>query len=292
MKRIVAGFVASFLVLVIASQYSSAQTCGCSDGPGKSFRGEGAPMMSPMRRHGEGMMRRGHHLWKALMSLGLDDKQKEAVKETGGTDEGLAQRLALLFRRRGMNVVTGAQVEEIACAGGGLAVTYRDAKGVQSRVEGDRVLVAVGRWPNTEGLGLAEVGVKMTGRAIAVDEHLATSVPERVGRRRRGRRSDAGAQGHGRRARGGRERLRRQSQRGLPIGPERRLHAPRGRQRRPDRGAGATAGSGRQGRAVPVLGQSASADPRRDGWPGEARVRRRERCGAGRSSHGAARRPT
>jgi dihydrolipoamide dehydrogenase len=96
----------------------------------------------------------------------------------GGTDEGLAQRLALLFRRRGMGVVTGAQVEAIVPVGGSLGVTYRDATGVLSRVEGDRVLVAVGRWPNTEGLGLAEAGVKMTGRAIAVDEHLATSVPD------------------------------------------------------------------------------------------------------------------
>ena len=94
----------------------------------------------------------------------------------GATDEGLAQRLALLLRRRGMSVVTGVTVEEIASAGGGLTATYRDAKGVPSRVEGDRVLVATGRWPNTEGLGLAEVGVKMNGRAIDVDEHLATSV--------------------------------------------------------------------------------------------------------------------
>ena len=95
----------------------------------------------------------------------------------GGTDEGLAQRLALLFRRRGMGVVTGAQVEEIVSSGDGLAATYLDAKGVLSRVEGDRVLVATGRWPNTEGLGLAEVRVRMNGRAIAVDEHLANSLP-------------------------------------------------------------------------------------------------------------------
>ena len=95
----------------------------------------------------------------------------------GGTDEALAQRLALLLRRRGMRIVTEAHVEEIVPAGGSLAATCRDAKGVLSRVEGDRVLVATGRWPNTEGLGLAEVGVTMNGRAIAVDEHLATSVP-------------------------------------------------------------------------------------------------------------------
>ncbi len=95
----------------------------------------------------------------------------------GAADGGVAQRLALLLRRRGMGIFTGAHVEEIASSGSGLTVTYRDATGAVLRVEGDRILAAVGRWPNTEGLGLAETGVKMVGRAIAVDAHLATSVP-------------------------------------------------------------------------------------------------------------------
>ncbi len=95
----------------------------------------------------------------------------------GGTDEALALRLAILLRRRGVGVVTGAQVEEIVPAEHGLAATYRDATGASSRVEGDRVLVAVGRWPNTEGRTLADVDVKLNGRAIRVDAHLATSVP-------------------------------------------------------------------------------------------------------------------
>ena len=95
----------------------------------------------------------------------------------GGTDEALAQRLALLLRRRGMSIVTGVQVAEIVPSRSGLAATYRDAKGALFTIEGDHILAAMGRWPNTDGFGLAEVGVKMNGRAIAVDEHLATSVP-------------------------------------------------------------------------------------------------------------------
>ena len=96
----------------------------------------------------------------------------------GATDEAIALRLALLLRRRGMAVISGAHVEEIASSGSGFAATYLDAKGVPSRVDGDRVLAAMGRWPNTEGLGLADAGVKMNGRAIAVNDHLATSVPD------------------------------------------------------------------------------------------------------------------
>jgi len=81
MKRILAGILLGFLVLVIASHYSSAQTCGPSAGPEGGFRAEGMPMMSTMWHHGRGMMGRGHHLWRSLMSLGLDEKQMEAVRE-------------------------------------------------------------------------------------------------------------------------------------------------------------------------------------------------------------------
>ncbi len=94
----------------------------------------------------------------------------------GGTDESLARRLASILRRRGMAIHTGATVQAIEPAGSGLRVIFAGAKG-EVAVEGECVLVAVGRWPNTGGLGLAELGVKMNGRAIAVDEHLRTNLP-------------------------------------------------------------------------------------------------------------------
>jgi Spy/CpxP family protein refolding chaperone len=80
MKRILVGLLSGFLVLVFASHYSSAQTCGPSVGSRSGFM-EGMPMMSPMRHAGMGMMRKEHHLWRSLMSLGLDEKQREAIKE-------------------------------------------------------------------------------------------------------------------------------------------------------------------------------------------------------------------
>ena len=94
----------------------------------------------------------------------------------GGTDEALAKRLALILRRRGMEVHTGATVQAIEPAENRLRVKFAEAKG-ESAVEGERVLVTVGRWPNTAGLGLAELGVRLNGRAIVVDERLATNVP-------------------------------------------------------------------------------------------------------------------
>jgi dihydrolipoamide dehydrogenase len=94
----------------------------------------------------------------------------------GGTDEVLAQRLGLLLRRRGLTITTGATVQVIEPAGAALRVVYRTGAGVAS-VEGHRVLVAAGRWPNTAGMGFAEAGLALTGRAITVDGELRTNLP-------------------------------------------------------------------------------------------------------------------
>jgi Spy/CpxP family protein refolding chaperone len=81
MKRVLAGILLGFLVLVFASHDVSAQTCCTSAGSGGGFSEEGMPMMSPMRHDGRGMIGREHHFWRALMSLSLDEKQREAVRE-------------------------------------------------------------------------------------------------------------------------------------------------------------------------------------------------------------------
>jgi dihydrolipoamide dehydrogenase len=94
----------------------------------------------------------------------------------GGTDEVLAKRLGLLLRRRGITITTGATVQVIEPAGPALRVVYRTGAGVAS-VEGHRVLLATGRWPNTAAMGFAEAGLRLDGRALKVDDHLATCVP-------------------------------------------------------------------------------------------------------------------
>ena len=81
MKRVLSGILLGFLVLVFASHDVSAQTCCTSAGSGIGFSEEGMHMMSPMRHDGRGIMEREHHLWRSLMSVGLDEKQMEAVRE-------------------------------------------------------------------------------------------------------------------------------------------------------------------------------------------------------------------
>ena len=92
------------------------------------------------------------------------------------TDEVVAKRLQLLLQRRGMVIHTGTTVKRIVRTGGTLAVHASGPSG-DSILEGDRVLVATGRRPNTDGMGFTEAGLRMNGRAIWVDARMATSLP-------------------------------------------------------------------------------------------------------------------
>ena len=95
-----------------------------------------------------------------------------------GVDDVLAKRLQVLLRRRGMQIHTGVTVQRIERMDDTLHVVAESAGG-QSVLDfhADRVLVATGRRPNTEDAGLAQAGVALQGRAIAVDEHLQTNLP-------------------------------------------------------------------------------------------------------------------
>lgn len=93
-----------------------------------------------------------------------------------GTDEAIAKRLQIILRRRGMAIQTGVTVQRIERAGDTLRV-FTVAAGGEASFEGERVLVATGRWPNTQGMGFEEVGLRMKGRAIAVDERMAANLP-------------------------------------------------------------------------------------------------------------------
>ena len=90
-------------------------------------------------------------------------------------DEEVGRRFAQTLPRRGIEVKIGAAVKAIKKSGDALRVVWDTPEGEQG-IEGQMVLMATGRQPYTEGLGLSELGIKIDGRAIVVDEHLETSV--------------------------------------------------------------------------------------------------------------------
>lgn len=87
-------------------------------------------------------------------------------------DADLAKRLKQSLVKRGINIELQAQVTGID----GGTVTYLK-KGQEFTVRADKVLMAVGRRPNTDGLDLEAAGIEYTRRGITVNENFETSVP-------------------------------------------------------------------------------------------------------------------
>ena len=90
-------------------------------------------------------------------------------------DEEIGRRFAQSLPGQGIEVKIGAAVKAIRKEGAVLKVVWDTPDGEQG-VEGQMVLMATGRLPYTEGLGLSELGIRMDGRAIVVNEYLETNV--------------------------------------------------------------------------------------------------------------------
>jgi dihydrolipoyl dehydrogenase len=89
-------------------------------------------------------------------------------------DEDASKELAKQFGKRGIALHLEKQCSKVEETGGGLTVHFGQAE----TVECDLMLVAVGRAPLVEGLGLEEIGVEFDRRkGIAADEHRRTTVP-------------------------------------------------------------------------------------------------------------------
>ncbi|HXF36972.1 MAG TPA: mercury(II) reductase [Actinomycetota bacterium] len=86
----------------------------------------------------------------------------------------ISRWITTVFADEGIEAITSATITRVERAGGRRVVHLEDGR----RLEADQVLVATGRRPNVEGLGLEAAGVERTGRgAIAVDEELRTTNP-------------------------------------------------------------------------------------------------------------------
>ncbi len=92
-------------------------------------------------------------------------------------DRQIAKDAQRQFKRQGLDIRLGAMVKGASEADDGIELTYEDKKGSQT-VTVDKVIVAVGRRPYTEGLFGDEAGVTLDDRGfIRVDQECRTSVP-------------------------------------------------------------------------------------------------------------------
>jgi pyruvate/2-oxoglutarate dehydrogenase complex dihydrolipoamide dehydrogenase (E3) component len=87
-------------------------------------------------------------------------------------DHDIADAVAQMLRDEGLDVRTGEAIESVEADGDGVAVMLADGE----RLAGDRILVAAGRIPNSDDLGLDTVGVETDQRGyITTDEYFLTS---------------------------------------------------------------------------------------------------------------------
>ncbi len=92
-------------------------------------------------------------------------------------DEEVSKELEKEFKKRGIKCLVGNKVEWVEATKTGARVKV-SAGGKESTLEAEQALVAIGFRPNSKGLGLEEVGVKINERGfIEINEKMQTSVP-------------------------------------------------------------------------------------------------------------------
>ena len=98
---------------------------------------------------------------------------------TPGMDGKVAKTFQRILKKQGLNFVMGAAVQSVEALKTKAKVNYKLRKDdSEHQVDADVVLVATGRRPYTEGLGLDKLGIEMTPRGqIKTDAHWATNVP-------------------------------------------------------------------------------------------------------------------
>ena len=93
-------------------------------------------------------------------------------------DIDVAKEAAKVFAKQGLDIQTGVKIVEVKTSKKGVTVAYADKDGKEQKIEADRLIVSVGRIPNTDGLNAEAVGLQLTERGqINVDGHCRTNLP-------------------------------------------------------------------------------------------------------------------
>jgi dihydrolipoamide dehydrogenase len=92
-------------------------------------------------------------------------------------DEDVSKELARVFKKQGIRIETGAKCDNIRKTANGVAMTITLADGKVEETESEKLLVAVGRAPNTAGIGLENTKVQLDRGFIKVNEFMQTGEP-------------------------------------------------------------------------------------------------------------------
>ena len=121
----------------------------------------------------------GLELGSVWRRLGAEVTILEALPAfLGAADDAVAKEAWKQFTKQGLDIKLGVKIGQVTAARKGVAVEYTDAEGGAQKLDCDRLIVSVGRVPNTDNLGCEAVGLKVDARGfIEVDDHCRTSIP-------------------------------------------------------------------------------------------------------------------
>lgn len=96
----------------------------------------------------------------------------------GAVDEQIAKEAKKAFDKQGLKIELGVKVGDIKTTKKGVSVAYTNAKGEAVSLDADKLIVSIGRVPNTIGLNAEAVGLALDERgAIVVDADCKTNLP-------------------------------------------------------------------------------------------------------------------
>jgi dihydrolipoamide dehydrogenase len=96
----------------------------------------------------------------------------------GAVDEQIAKEAKKAFDKQGLKIELGVKVGEVKKGKAGVSIAYTNAKGEEQKLDVDKLIVSIGRVPNTIGLNPEAVGLKLDDRgAILVDDQCKTNLP-------------------------------------------------------------------------------------------------------------------
>ncbi|UCE31462.1 MAG: dihydrolipoyl dehydrogenase, partial [Burkholderiales bacterium] len=121
----------------------------------------------------------GLELGSVWRRLGADVTVLEALPDfLGACDDAVAKEAWKIFTGQGLKIHLGVELDAVGRGRKGVSVAYRDADGAAAKLEVDRLIVSVGRVPNTDGLNLESIGLAPDARGfIEVDDHCRTHAP-------------------------------------------------------------------------------------------------------------------
>ncbi|HUG81032.1 MAG TPA: dihydrolipoyl dehydrogenase [Bryobacterales bacterium] len=90
-------------------------------------------------------------------------------------DEEISKELARAFRKKGIQLELGAKVDKVTNSRGGVDLDYLDAQGEKKKLSAEKLLVAIGRKPNTEKVGIENTKIEMDRDFVVTDKWMRTA---------------------------------------------------------------------------------------------------------------------